>query len=122
MAFIGRRYFGGEALDVPRNYGVYGDNEFKYWPKCAVCSEKQRTIVPVEEYGATSERARSMNCKYDLIVDVTCHGKKQSARIEIPTWWSEAYEKVAMARLWFFGPDSTPQDNEVRWLGSYRKG
>jgi hypothetical protein len=110
------------------------------WPACAVCSTREQKHVAVESYGIERARTKSQrSCKYDLIVWAECsHGaddpdaegrhelgarlltrmsvkEKQTARIEIPTWWSDGVEASTISRLIFFQPgQGAPETDEVQ--------
>jgi len=120
MAHIGRKFFGGDPLKLPSDYGVYGETELKNWPWCFACTSRMNfvTRVPVQVYGATDHKPRSLNCSKLLEVFCKCHGRTQSALIDVPVWWSEEFERVAISRLMFFGPEK-PETKDVQWLGTY---
>lgn len=119
MAFLGKRYFAGEAVHIPKEWSVYdGVNEFVWWPKCFVCTAKDARgrMVPVESYGLNDDRPTSRTCRKTLLIGCECHGKRQTAKIEVPHWWSEGMERYAVSQLRMFGPE-LPDDGQVKWIG-----
>ena len=73
------------------------------WPKCHQCSVRLQRAYPVESMGfAGAERPKQVGDKMEAIVDVECHGAKQTFALSHPVWWGEAHLHNALGRTWAF--------------------
>lgn len=113
------------AVDITNpTYRSHHDTTDVSWPKCHRCSERLSgqklspitdptsaelvakglgRVYPVESCMVVGrERAKSLRHKYEVIVEVKCHGETMRFTLAIPHWYTQAHEHVAMGKTWCF--------------------
>lgn len=105
---------------MPDSWGIR-EWPLKMWPACGKCSKDRQRRYVVEVFGFVGrERSRTNDGKFMLVLDVECHGAKDTIRLPIPYTWSDGKIMEMVARCICFNSRrnalGTEQDGRVGFL------
>ena len=93
----------------------------KMWPACGKCSKERQRRYVVEVFGFVArERPRTNDGKYMLVLEVECHGARDTLRLPIPAWWTDGKIMEMCARCICFNGRSNvlgrEQDGRIGYV------